>query len=166
MTIDLHRSMERRRTAAHSYQLAEREFQAVYDFSGEVGTLPVEAEVEIPFTVIFMIDSGRLRDSNLDRPHAKLTVEVLYAPVGCVPYHYVKRWEQDPDLNYVGAIVMVGMHCPAMFIEGRAPLGSRAFAGKLHAAFQGYGVLIDDENSLGLTATGDAAFTNMDMGVG
>jgi hypothetical protein len=164
MTLDLHKMIDRRANAGAIYQLAEREFQAQYDFSGTVGTLPVETEIAIPFSVMFLGDAGLQRDSQLDRPHARLTTELLYAPPGAVPYHYVKQWQLDPDLNYVGAIVTVGMSCPAMFVTGATPPTDLAFKGKLHAAFQGFGLLTDDENSQGLDANPNYALVEMGIG--
>lgn len=164
MTLDLHKMIERRRLANQVYELAEREFQVQYDFSGTVGTLPVETEITIPFSVLFLGDTGHQRDSQLDRPHARLTTELLYAPPGAVPYHFVKQWQFDQDLNYVGAVVMVGMSCPAMFVVGATPPSSLAFKGKLHAAFQGFGLLIDDENTLGLDANPSTALVEMGIG--
>lgn len=141
--IDLHRQIERKKHAGDFYALRELEFQAQYDFSGAIDTLPSETDITIPFTTTFVGDPGNQRDSTQDRPHARLTPELLIAPAGTVPYAYVLSWKYDDDFNYVGAIVRVGVHSPAM-TAGQTP-ASTTVQGILHAAFQGYGALWDPD---------------------
>lgn len=141
--IDLHRQMERKKHIGDFYGLRELEFQAQYDFSGTIGSLPTETDIHIPFAVTFIGDPGNQRDSTQDRPHARLTPELLIAPAGVVPYHYVLRWDLDDDFNYVGAVVRVGVHSPAL-TAGEVPASTNV-QGILHAAFQGYGALWDPD---------------------
>lgn len=156
LTLDLHKNMRRRQLANEPYELAEREFQAQCEFSGKIGNTPAEMTIKIPFAVLFLGDAGNLRDSTLDRPHVYFAVEFTKQPDGVVPYHYVKKWHKDHDLNYKAATVTLGIYVPTLVSGGTLP-DRPEFAGKLHATFQGYGLLIDDENVNGLAVSTSGA---------
>lgn len=164
MTLDLHKMMRSRRNAAAVYQLAEREFQATVAFAGKLGTLPVEAKAKIHFSVTFLADTGLQRDSALDRPITRFGFEMTLVPPGAIPYAHVKSWKHDSDHNYTGAVVVIGMHCPAMYVPGATPPDDLSFKGLLHIAFQGFGMVTDDENTNGVTA--NPKFTQVQAGVG
>ena len=139
-SIDFQRLSQKRATAADAYGLAEQEFQVTYEFSGNVGSAPVEDDLTIPFTkVTFVADAGNQRDSQLDRPFAKLSFEIVSGPPGIIPYGYVKAWVFDDDFNYEGAVIAVGVHCPVL------PDTDTAFLGIVHAAFQGFGAPWDPD---------------------
>lgn len=144
ISIDLNRQMEARRTRADLYRLGEQEWQAQYEFYGDVGSLPVETTITIPFGITFVADAGLARDSTLDRPLARFSAEMLVTAPGFVPYHYLQSWTFDDDRNYVGAVILVGMHCPAFLI---APPPTTAFRFILHAGFQGYGAIWDPDGA-------------------
>lgn len=146
MTIDLHRAMAQRAHAGDIYGLAEREYQVQYEFYGDVGTLPVEAQITIPFDLIFVGDPGNQRDSQLDRPQARFATELLSGPPGIILYAHIASWTQDDSFNFVGAIVTVGAHCPA-FLAGETP-PTTSFKGLLHASFQGWAAINDPDGPL------------------
>jgi hypothetical protein len=145
MTIDLHRSIDRRKNLTNAYKMGEREYQTQIEFSGQVGTLPAEATTTITFsdTLVFMADVGIARDSQLSRPQFRPGWELLYGPAGLVPYAFVQSWAYDDDLNYTGAVINLGVHCPAMYVAGADAPANLAFKGLLHASFQGYAVPFD-----------------------
>lgn len=154
MTLDLHRAIDRRKRQGDAYAIAEREYQTQCTFSGTVGTLPVETTVTIPFTLVFIGDPGNQRDSTLDRPHARLTTEILFAPAGAVPYAYVSQWQRDEDFNFIGAVITIGVNCPAMYVAGADAPANLAFKGILHAAFQGFGAMIDYDSPFDISDAG------------
>lgn len=162
MTIDLHKAMTQHAHAADPYRLGERDLQFQFDFSGKIGTLPVEADITIPFDHVVLYDAGNARDSQLDRPNVKLSFEKLAGPAGIVAYGHVNQWRYDDDFNYVGAVVTVGVHCPAMLFGGAMPT-SFDFHYILHASFQGYGAPTDADSQDG---GGMLDPTIDDMGVG
>lgn len=144
MTIGYAQAMHRRRHMADDYGLAERVQQFQYELTGYIGDLPVEATIPIRFALMFMADSGNQRDSTLDRPHVHVGFEEEYAPAGTIPYAKVISWIQDDDFNYVGANVLVGVHCPAVAIEGLVVNQARVKIA-LHISFQGWGAMIDPD---------------------
>lgn len=138
MSVDLHRAMEHRRSLTRDYEIGEHEQQYQYDFHGRVGILPVENTLTIPFGIIYVADPGNQRASYLDRPLAKLAIEMRRAPAGTLAYPHLARWKRDDDFNFVGAVIRVTVHCPAIAIEGLMP-HDFTYDGILHAAFQGFG---------------------------
>jgi hypothetical protein len=143
MTLRLQQDIAHRKGLYDNYGLAEREFQAQCDFSGTVGTVPAQAPIAIPFSLIYPSNPGMVRDSGLGRPHARLSFELIQGPDGLIPYAYVQSWLQDPDYNYVGAVVLVGVHYPGLALG--VPPSTASFKGILHAAFQGWAT--PNENS-------------------
>jgi hypothetical protein len=144
LSINVHRATETRAVRANHYGLAEREFQAQYDFAGTVGTLPAEAEATIKFNILFVADPGNQRDSTLDRPIFRPGLEMLYVPPGTISYVHLVSWIKDDDFNFTGAVVLAGVHCPAVADPTTVP-ASLDFKGILHVAVQGFAVVWDPE---------------------
>lgn len=158
MTIGIARAVKKRSAEADLYGLAEREQQYQYELVGSVGVLPTEVALTLNFGIQFVADSGNQRDSSLDRPHLRTGFEEDFAPPGTIPYAKVTSWLQDVDLNFVGAKVLVGVHCPAAAFEGTEVNQSR-FRMAVHLSFQGYGWVQDADGAL------DAG-GNIDLGGG
>lgn len=160
MTIGLARAASMRRHAADAYALAEREQQFQYNISGKVGTVPVEKLLTIPFDVVFLGDAGMQRDSQLGQPQVRSGFEIASGPAGLIPYAHVNQWVLDDDLNYTGAKVTVGVHAPAIAVEGAGAVTSRSYRGVLHMSFQGYGAPWDPDGPS--DAGGNAPFPEWD----
>lgn len=157
MIIDLPRERERRKRAHDDYKLGVWEFQRQFEFAGKVGTLPVETVVKVPFAIIFMADPGNQSPSQHDRPHVKLSFEKLVGPAGLITYGHVDSWLLDPDFNYVGAKVKVGVHFPGLLVPGAMP---KSFTFKCigFASFQGFGAVIDTTSIQSTTSSTGTVF--------
>jgi hypothetical protein len=168
MTLGLSRAMDQRKHAADLYRECEREEQFQFPFSGQAGTFPVEEVMHIQFGVLFAFDSGTARDSELGPPHVRTGFEMTRAPTGLITYCHVKEWKQDNDLDYIGAAVVVGVHVPAVALQGIGDITSASqgvanrlslkFTGVLHIAFQGWGAPLDPDG--GGNAAGESGDWN------
>src|ERR1700758_2804443 len=95
MTISLGRRTAKKAAESYFYGLAEREQQFQYEISGTVGTLPVEAQVTITFALLFIAQTGNMRDSNLDRPQLRVGFEQEFGPPGIFYYAHLVQWVTD-----------------------------------------------------------------------
>lgn len=145
ITIGAHRQIRSRDKQSMYYELAEREHQFQFAIAGNVGLVPVEANVDIKFDIKFLYEYGYLRDSQLLEPMTRFGFTSMVAPAGTIPYAHVTTWSQDMDLDYIGANVVVGVHNPAISAAGAATVTQTAFKFTLHCSFQGYGCPIDPD---------------------
>lgn len=141
MTLSLARAIDAKKHAADHYGLCEREIQYQYPLTGMTGSVPVETTITIPFDVHFVGDAGFARDSQLTAPQLRVGFERTLGPAGLICYAHVTQWLTDPDLAYIGAIVAVGVHQPAIASGG----DGNAFNIVAHIAFQGYGAPWDPD---------------------
>ena len=145
MAISLHTAMQTRRDAALDYRLGEREEQMQLDFTGVIGAFPSENSVKVYFLTAFLADPGTARDSQLTAPMVRFGFHIENCPDGTIPYARVSQWIYDDDLNYKGAELVVGAHCPAYELSGAT--SSTPFDGTVHISFQGYGSRRDPETT-------------------
>jgi hypothetical protein len=162
MALGLPAARHKRAHEADDYGMAEREQQYQYEFSGQAGVLPAEIQLTINFGVVFPSDHGNQRDSTLDRPQVGIGFETEYGPAGLIPYAHVSEWIQDVDFNYTGAKMTVGVHCPAVAIEGLNVSQAR-FKLALHVGFQGRCSVVDPDGAL--DAGGDDTLPDQTPGV-
>jgi hypothetical protein len=139
MTLSLARDIDAHKHRADDYKLCEREHQFQIALSGTIGATPAETSVALPFYIYFVADPGYLRDSDLSAPQVRFGFEIPSGPSGLVPYAHVQQWSRNNDMDYTGAQVTVGVHCPAMLLPSADTTVAAAFTLVLHAAFQGYG---------------------------
>lgn len=165
LSLDLTKAIAQREGQVKQFRQGEYEVQYQFNFSGKVGTLPVETDFPLTFGVLFFADVGNARDSELDRPLARLAMELTNAPAGVLPYSYVAGWTRDNDFNYIGALIRIGAHLPAMAILGAAP-PAVDFSGVVHIGIQGYGAPLDPDTILGDGVGPSPALDQIDMGVG
>lgn len=142
MTVGLQQRLRRNQDLQRLWGTGEREQQFQFPFQGEIGLVPVESSFKILFDHFFDFDPGFVRDSQLGEPTARFGFRLETAPPGTIPYAHVAQWIQDPDLNYIGAWVTVGVHNPAIAGSQNAAV-MQPFNGLIHCTFQGWGGMMD-----------------------
>lgn len=129
MAIEIHRSVERKRAANAAEALAEVDQQFQVDIAGKAAGL-TWITVELDFDETFY-DAPAQRDSNLEEPMFTHGASLTSGPPVIVIAH-VSKWKLDPQGNFTGAFVRVGVWNPTD--AASAP----RFTGRVHLNFQGF----------------------------